>query len=341
MAVTSQQVADAAGVSRGTVDRAINNRGRIKPEVAERVRRIAKEMGYQPNRAGRALVMSRKAIKIGVIIQPMTPFMEKVMEGVVEAKKEVEQMGAEVLIREIENMDVDQTVKTMQELKEAGCNGIAVVPVEDERVRRTIDEFAGEHIPVVTLNCDIQGSKRICFIGPDALQSGRVAAGLMAEILPEGSRVLMISGYPTNNTNKNRINGFSKELVSCREDIKLLDVQYAFEDDRMSEMITKGMLKEYEDIGGIYLSASGVQGVCRALEELGMTGCVKVISNDLTDQNKQFLREGRVQFLLGQEGHRQGYEPVQILFDKLFDGKEREAEFTYTEISIKTKYNLM
>lgn len=341
MAVTSQQVADATGVSRGTVDRALNNRGRIKPEVAERVRRIAKEMGYQPNRAGRALVMSRKAIKIGVIIQPMTPFMEKVMEGVVEAKKEVEQMGAEVLIREIENMDVDRTVKTMQELKEAGCNGIAVVPVEDERVRRTIDEFAGEHIPVVTLNCDIQGSKRICFIGPDALQSGRVAAGLMAEILPEGSRVLMISGYPTNNTNKNRINGFSKELVSCREDIKLLDVQYAFEDDRMSEMITKGMLKEYEDIGGIYLSASGVQGVCRALEELGMTGCVKVISNDLTDQNKQFLREGKVQFLLGQEGHRQGYEPVQILFDKLFDGKEREAEFTYTEISIKTKYNLM
>ena len=36
MGVTLQQIAEAVGVSRGTVDRALNDRGRIKPEVAER-----------------------------------------------------------------------------------------------------------------------------------------------------------------------------------------------------------------------------------------------------------------------------------------------------------------
>ena len=46
--VTLQQIAEAAGVSRGTVDRALNNRGRIRPEVEERIKRIAREMGYQP-----------------------------------------------------------------------------------------------------------------------------------------------------------------------------------------------------------------------------------------------------------------------------------------------------
>ena len=39
MAVTIQQIAEKAGVSRGTVDRALNNRGRINPEVAEMVKR--------------------------------------------------------------------------------------------------------------------------------------------------------------------------------------------------------------------------------------------------------------------------------------------------------------
>ena len=38
MGVTIRQIAEAAGVSRGTVDRALNNRGRIRPEVAERIR---------------------------------------------------------------------------------------------------------------------------------------------------------------------------------------------------------------------------------------------------------------------------------------------------------------
>ena len=55
MAVTIQQIADLAGVSRGTVDRALNNRGRIRPEVAEKIKEIAKELGYQPNMAAKAL----------------------------------------------------------------------------------------------------------------------------------------------------------------------------------------------------------------------------------------------------------------------------------------------
>ena len=37
MAGTIQQIAELAGVSRGTVDRALNNRGRINPEVAKRI----------------------------------------------------------------------------------------------------------------------------------------------------------------------------------------------------------------------------------------------------------------------------------------------------------------
>lgn len=58
MAVTLKQIAELAGVSRGTVDRALYNRGRVKPEVAERIRKIADDLGYQPNRAGKALAMT-------------------------------------------------------------------------------------------------------------------------------------------------------------------------------------------------------------------------------------------------------------------------------------------
>ena len=47
MAGTIKEIAEKAGVSRGTVDRALNNRGRVNPEVAERIFEIAREMNYQ------------------------------------------------------------------------------------------------------------------------------------------------------------------------------------------------------------------------------------------------------------------------------------------------------
>ena len=45
MSVTIQQIAEAAGVSRGTVDRALNHRGRISPEVESRIQEIAEQLG--------------------------------------------------------------------------------------------------------------------------------------------------------------------------------------------------------------------------------------------------------------------------------------------------------
>ena len=41
MRVTIRQIAEESGVSRGTVDRVLNNRGKVRPEVEERVRKVA------------------------------------------------------------------------------------------------------------------------------------------------------------------------------------------------------------------------------------------------------------------------------------------------------------
>ncbi len=48
--VTMKSIAEICGVSRGTVDRALNGRGRVNSETADKIRQIAKELGYTPER---------------------------------------------------------------------------------------------------------------------------------------------------------------------------------------------------------------------------------------------------------------------------------------------------
>lgn len=52
---TIKEIAALAGVSRGTVDRVLNNRGAVNPITAEKVREIAKALDYKPNKAGLVL----------------------------------------------------------------------------------------------------------------------------------------------------------------------------------------------------------------------------------------------------------------------------------------------
>ena len=49
---TIKQIAELAGVSRGTVDRVLNNRGSVNANTAARVREIAEKLNYKPNKAG-------------------------------------------------------------------------------------------------------------------------------------------------------------------------------------------------------------------------------------------------------------------------------------------------
>lgn len=52
---TIADVADAAGVSKGTVSLALNNKGRVSAETRAKVRRIADELGYRPSVRARRL----------------------------------------------------------------------------------------------------------------------------------------------------------------------------------------------------------------------------------------------------------------------------------------------
>ena len=54
MKATIRSIAAEAGVSRGTVDRVLNNRPHVDPEVRQRVLRVAAGQGYPRMAAGGA-----------------------------------------------------------------------------------------------------------------------------------------------------------------------------------------------------------------------------------------------------------------------------------------------
>ncbi|MGN0427706.1 MAG: substrate-binding domain-containing protein, partial [Agathobacter sp.] len=180
MAVTIQQIAERANVSRGTVDRALNNRGRIDPQVAERILEIASEMGYVPKERKKNPA-KKKTIKIGVITQlAKSSFMLEINRGIQQATEELKSWGVEIILREGLTVDEKEQARAIEELAEAGIQGLAIMPVDCDMIREKINWLTEtKKVPVVTFNSDIVGTKRACFVGMDNRRSGQTAAGLM------------------------------------------------------------------------------------------------------------------------------------------------------------------
>ncbi|WP_308634921.1 LacI family DNA-binding transcriptional regulator [Paenibacillus silvisoli] len=67
MKVTSKQLAELCGVTRGTVDRALNNRPGVSPETREKVLKVAAEYGYRPDFLAQSLVKGQTKT-LGVVL---------------------------------------------------------------------------------------------------------------------------------------------------------------------------------------------------------------------------------------------------------------------------------
>jgi LacI family transcriptional regulator len=83
-AITIRDVARLAEVHPGTVSRALNDQTRalVNPETAERVLRVAEELGYRPNPIARGLKTNR-SYTVGVLIPDLTnPLFPPIMRGI-------------------------------------------------------------------------------------------------------------------------------------------------------------------------------------------------------------------------------------------------------------------
>lgn len=335
MTVTIRQIAEKAGVSRGTVDRVLNGRQRVKPEVRERVLAIAKELNYVPNTAGRALAYSKKPVLFGIIMPPKDiHFFAEIRTGIDAAAAELKDMGIRLEYVYVDNKQPDEGAAAIHRLVEAGANGIMFSVMDDETIRQSINKAAEHGVPVITFNSDVEGCRRICFVGQDLYKSGVVAGGLMDQILPADAKVLILTGSMKFQAHRARVDGFKQRLAQSVKRLNVLRVLEGYDRYEETCALLDQALTEHPDVAGLYLATGPIQGAIDVLERHGMGGRIRMICNDLMPETQAGLRDRIIDFTIVQNPQQQGYRSLRILYDLIFLGKSPETEHYYTETHI-------
>lgn len=341
MAVTLQQIAQACGVSRGTVDRALRGRGGVRPEVAERIRQTARSLGYLPRRC--APDLSVHGIRIGVVLHTGVSEFVRQLAALLQGFAEQALLPIETIVRMMDGTDIYHQLALIDELVEnEQIDGLVLMPLAAMLLRDKINDLAETRgLPVVTVNTDIADCARLAYVGPDNIACGRTAAALMSMTIGGKGQVLPILGQRSGHfADTQRLSGFISEISESFPNVDILPPEHCFLDQDLAERITLRALQNADQLSGIYLSSVGRGGVYRAIRKAGCQGKVHVVVHDLTRDNLQMVREGVVDFAIGQDLRTQGSLPLRLLYQYLTKHQSPERRQYVTEIEIKFRCNL-
>lgn len=179
---TIKQIAEITNVSRGTIDRVLNNRGGVSPETEKKVRAAMEALNYLPNKAAQNLAVRRKKLKFGfILISPndYNPFFADVEKGIRKKASELEEFGVTVDIRFTPINEINKQLELLDDFAVNEYNGIVITAYNTNDISQKIQEISARGIPVVTCNTDIPDSGRIAYVGSNFYQCGQVAANLM------------------------------------------------------------------------------------------------------------------------------------------------------------------
>ena len=326
--MTVKEIAELAGTSRGTVDRVLNDRGNVSPEIRDRVLRIVNETNYQPNHLARGLINSRKHIRIGVVISSIgNPFFDDVLNGIRHRAKKLNSYGVELIIKEIKGYSAREQIKAVNELLEEGIDGLDIMPVNVAEER---EYLAGLSIPIVVFNTDIDIPNKLAFVGCDYFNSGMVSSDIARLILSGKGTVAAVVGNLNVAGHHERLSGFLSGLKES-DGIRVVAQIENEDDDQLSyDKVKRVIAEQLPDL--IYFGAAGIDGGIRAVLDSGKP--IRIITVDDTGTVRRYLKNDVISATVTQQPFVQGDLSIKILFDFLDAKKRPKAVNNYTQNQI-------
>lgn len=337
--VTMKKIAEICGVSRGTVDRALNGRGRVNAETAEKIRRVAKQMGYEPNPAGKALSARRKQPVIGVVLASKgNPFFDEVLRGIHDAEKRYEIYGLHLEYYPMRGYDVDQQLEILNSIEDK-INALIINPINNLHIAEKLQQMINRGIFVVTLNNDIDGLCRHYYVGADYFNGGVTSCALLEALMGESAKIALVIGTHSVLGHHQRYEGFLQRMQRVR-DFQVVATIENHDDDILSYELTKRVLQQHPDINAICNLAAGVYGTCRAVMQLPEAKRPLVLGFDTVPTTVEMLKRGIIKATIYQHPYRQGNIAVRTAFEYLVNGQLPKKDKTIMKNDIKLYENL-
>lgn len=311
--MTLQDVARTAGVSLATVDRVLNRRPGVKPDTARRVLAVVNSLDYRPDRAAARLARGGSHHFTFVLPTGDNPFMDVLRHQVKSAARRFAGDRVDIEVLDVDVFDGEELATALHGLS-GRTDGVAAVALDHPSVRQAIDDLEASGIPVVTLVSDVPDAGRTRYVGIDNVAAGRTAASLLGRFVGgRAGKVGLVAGSLSLRDHIERQMGFGQVMGRDFPALEVLPVREGRDQDRRVEELVADLLRQHDDIVGIYNAGAGVSGLVAAVTAAGLAHDVVLIAHDLTVETRRYLLDGKVDAIINQDAGHEVRSAIRIL----------------------------
>ncbi|QDO94317.1 LacI family transcriptional regulator [Formosa sediminum] len=315
---TIKDIANVLNITPSAVSRALHNHPRISDKTKAAVKKVARELDYQPNHLASAL-RSGKSKLVGIIVAKTNSyFFSSVVENI---EYELNKKGYNLIITQ-SNESFDKECRNIDALLQTQVDGI-IASLANETV--TFDHYnkiKEKGIPLVLFDRG-ENDIGVDYIGIDDYQSSNI---VVSHLVEQGcKRIAHIAGYSHTRIYKNRIRGYRDALKKHElpeDEALLLESSLTIEDGRekMEQLLKLPELPDAVYAAGDYAALGALQVLqehnIKVPEQIALVGfsnepftsLVSPSISSIYQHNKEIGRLVAKQFLL--RVNDKNYKPV-------------------------------
>ena len=334
-----------AGVSAGTVDRVLHNRGDVSRTSREKVQKVLDEIDYHPNMFAIGLAAKKRYHIICIIPYYIEhDYWHSVVGGIERARQELRPFNVSVDYLCYRQGDKESYQEVCRRVEESNVDAVLIAPNFRTETLALTDYLQTKKIAYAFVDFNMEEANVLTYIGQDSYKSGYIAAKILMRNYQAGEGQELVL-FLSNNKNspaeiqmQRRLAGFMSYITEEYEKLVIHEVVL----NKSNQENNRKTLDEFfrlhpkATLGVVFNSRVYQLGEYLRTSGRSMKG---LIGYDLLKANVELLKSGDVHYLIGQRPGLQGYCGVKALCDHVVFKKSVDP-VKYMPIDIMIKENI-
>ncbi|MDH6535666.1 LacI family transcriptional regulator [Parabacteroides sp. 52] len=339
-----KDIAALSGVSTGTVDRILHNRGKVSEEARKKVEKVLKEIDYHPNLIARSLALKKK-YHFYTLIPSFSEgeYWATFSQGIAKAEEELFSYNVDVTPLYFNQYDKSSFDRLIEKLENADCQGVVIATLFKESVLKLTSRLDKKEIPYVLIDAYIEQTNCIAYYGTNSYDSGYIAGRLIWEQIEKEEDIAIFrflrKGDLFSTQVQVRESGFRDYLNEKGYMGRIHPVRIHADDQSENDNVLDSFFQEHPQVqaGIIFNSRAHLLGNYFTRQSANQP--FKLIGYDVIDANINYLNNGYITHLIAQRPEVQGVNCVKALFRHL-TLNEKVNLINYMPIDILMKENI-